>query len=281
MDLNALTYGIEIETAMPSDMLHANNWSVGGYHRGAAIPGFEGWNTQADGSIRARYPMTGVEVVSPILRGEDGMAQIDAMVAKLNDMGAKVNTSTGFHVHVGWTGTPAQLRRLICLVSHHEKALYATTGTRARENGHYCGSIKLAMARYAEKGTEREIVTAHHARYHVLNLQNLTGKRTVEFRVFAGTLNATKIKTYVQICLGLVQKAIETTGEVSWDAPASVRATRENLGAGELAVRKMLNALGWWTRGERKAFGLFDRASLRTANPMLRRLAKKYDAASL
>jgi len=279
MDLNAMTFGIEIECGIPAEALDRLGWTVGAYHRGAEMAGFPGWKLMSDCSVHVRYPLVPGEVVSPILRGAEGLAEAARMIAKLVEIGARVNRSTGFHVHVGFTGSAQQLRRLICFVAYHEKALYATTGTRSREHNHFCSSIKAAFRSLAELRSLSDIANRHQSRYHVLNLQNLaTGARqTVEFRVFAGTLNATKIAAYIQLCLGIVQKACDTSAPLPWDAPASKRQARERIGDGFLAVRRLINHLGWHANGDRKAFGVFDRDTLPRLNAKLRELAVKYD----
>jgi hypothetical protein len=278
-DLNTLTYGIEIECCIPSAALAANGWQVGGYHAGAPIPGFPGWLAMHDSSIRAQYPRVGVEVVSPVLSGPDGMAQIHAMLTKLTEIGATVNRSTGFHVHVGFTGTPAQLRRLICFVAYHEKALYASTGTTSREHNQFCSSIKATHRALSELHTMEELARHQMSRYHVLNLTNLQRgtRKTVEFRVFAGTLNATKIAAYVQICLGMVQKTADSNAPLPWDAPASAKQQRESARPGAWAMRQLIAQLGWYEHGDRKAYGVFNRADVPTLARKLRQLADKYD----
>ncbi len=278
-DLNTLTYGIEIECCIPNDAMQAKNWTVGRAHRGHPIPGFDGWTAQSDGSIRARYPKIGVEVVSPVLQGAEGIATIRRMLAQLAAMGTTVNRSTGFHVHVGFGGSAAQLRRLICFVSNHERALFAATGSRARERNHFCASIKASHRALAEMRTMTDLINHHMARYHVLNLTNLQSgaKPTVEFRVFAGTLNPTKIEAYVQICLGMVQKSLDASVPVTWDAKPCVRQAKEGIGDGALAVRRLINQLNWWGVGSRKPFGVFTPARVPAMARKLRTLANKYD----
>lgn len=282
-DLNSLTFGIEIECTIPTDALRARGWSVGGYHVGAPIPGHTGWKAMHDGSIQARRPYEGVEVVSPVLSGVDGLRQIEAMVADLRAMGAKVNTSTGFHVHVGWNGTPAQLRRLICFVAFHEKALFASTGTTSREGNSYCSSIKFNYRRLETLQTEADIAYAGVSRYHVLNLANLraAGKRTVEFRVFAGTLNLVKMLAYVQLCLGIVVKALDNPRKpLAWDAPVNARQARLRMGDGLWAMRLLLTHLHWRDRVRpgRASAGVFDPSTTKTLIKQLTKMARQYDA---
>src|SRR4051794_5582390 len=100
MNANDLTFGVEFEVTVPVSAMVA----VGGYHRGLPVQGLPaGWNAQADASIQAGNGFRGVEIVSPVLKGIDGMRQIQAVCDWLRLIGARVNRSTGFHVHVGWT----------------------------------------------------------------------------------------------------------------------------------------------------------------------------------
>lgn len=265
MNLNDMTFGIEIECAIPVTAMQAQGWAVGGYHRGENIPGFEGWKAMEDASIHTRYPRIACEVVSPILKGAEGLEQVRRMLATLKQMGASVNRSTGFHVHIGWGGDASQLRRLICFVAYHEKALFATTGTHSREHNQYCSSIKLRYRALENLQTLDAIAMGHTSRYHVLNLTNLIqnpyrpAKNTVEFRVFAGTLNIVKIEAYIQLCLGMVEKAMDRAAQLPWDAPASKRQAKEGIGDGMLAVRRLINHLGWFANGNRRAYGMLDR----------------------
>ena len=293
---NDNTFGVEIETVMPVASLCANGWQVGAYHVGADIPNGNGWKTMRDGSIQpSDYNHTGVEIVSPILRGAEGIASVDSMVARLRGMGATVNASCGLHVHVGFDGSAQQLANLISLVSYHEKALYASTGTKSREANRYCGSIKLAFKPLEKMRSMSELRGPGSNRYSSLNLQNLIdGRRpTVEFRVFAGTLNATKIKAYVQICLGLVQRAMSTFArKSSWNRKGH---TSARLSQGASSVTSLLGAIGWSKHasnvgarvpvklmGENHncvVFGLVTPTELPKMRRILGKMAKKYDAA--
>src|SRR5262245_33404466 len=98
IDVNDLTFGIEIETAMPHGVVR-----VGGYHYGTQVPQLpEGWKAERDGSIRCPAGHEACEIVSPVLKGDDGIRQVVQVLAWLKSAGAQVNRSTGFHVHVGW-----------------------------------------------------------------------------------------------------------------------------------------------------------------------------------
>src|SRR5205807_2551141 len=203
----------------------------------------------------------------------------------LNRAGAKVNRSTGFHVHVGFDGRDAgALHRLVNLVANFEKALYAATGTHSRERGHYCRGIQR----------DRHFETAFRAtraarprlcsdRYHVLNLTNLLGrgKPTVEFRVFAGTTNALKAIGYVRLCLGIVEKALSLKRLPRWVAKTPVETSPvHRSGEGQTALTRLFYGLGWTKGREDHTFGdvrADELPGVEAVKKELMRLARKYD----
>ena len=75
-----------------------------------------------DGSLRAGRGRKAVEIVSPVLKGADGVRQVLAVVRELNARGATVNKTCGLHVHVGFdkNNRPA-LERLVTLAANFEK----------------------------------------------------------------------------------------------------------------------------------------------------------------
>jgi len=271
---NEITFGVELETIVPVGAV-----AVGTYRRGNAIPGFPtGWAAHSDSSIRSRAGYVGCEFVSPILRGADGVRQVLAVVAKIRELGGRVNVSCGLHVHVGFSGDDKAMKRLVTLVANFEKAIYASTGTKSREQGHWAASVQShGDAQSAQNA-------ASHQRYHLLNLTNIArGVRpAVEFRAFAGTLNETKIVGHIQMCLGIVQRAIEAKRVTAFVAktPEETSPIKRG-GEGQTALNRLCYQLGWTKGRSKKVFGVIacdEAPSLKEVKKELHRLAKKYDA---
>jgi hypothetical protein len=265
-----LTFGIEIECTIP----YANAPAVGAYHMGRQIQGLpEGWNAQQDGSIRARGDFVSVEVVSPVLKAADGIRQVKLVCEWLKRIGAKVNRSTGLHVHVGFDSRDReQLNKLVTVVANFEKAIYASTGTRSREQGTFCRSVQESMAHRIGR---LESV----GRYHVLNVR--TNKPTVEFRAFAGTLCFGKIVAHVRTCLGLIEKTLKVKRLPNWTAKVPVESSPIHRGGeGETALTRMFYWLGWTKGREQYTFGAEsdEGPSIKACKKTLLRLARKYDA---
>ncbi|HEV8178153.1 MAG TPA: amidoligase family protein [Gemmatimonadales bacterium] len=282
ININDVTFGIEIETCLPRGLIQ-----VGGYHNGLQIPGLpEGWLAERDGSIRCTRRYEPCEVVSPVLKGADGIKQIIQILDWLRTNNARVNSSTGLHIHVGWNHGEKETCRLVTTVANFEKAIFASTGTRARETGSFCNPIKtstLHRQRYNE-GTLPESARPT-SRYHVLNLVPLSreaNKRTIEFRAFAGTLNKTKVLGYIRLCLGLVEKALSTTRAPQWEAKQPAETSPiHRAGAGQTELNRLFYFLGWTKGREAHTFGNITcegAPKVTTCKKELMRLAKKYDA---
>lgn len=284
MNADQLTYGIEIECYIPNTAVAAANLVVGGYHNGRQIPNMPtGWQAQSDSSLTYLSGYTAIEVVSPVLRGIDGLQQVEQVCATLRLMGAITKRSCGFHVHVGWTGDLQALQRLASLTANHEDALFAITGTRSRLDSRFCKPIKACNS-MKNLGTAnrptRTILNGCCDRYQVLNLVNLiyNSRPTVEFRVFAGTVSAVKMIAYIQVCLGLVQKAQESTKRASWDGKPSDRAAMATAGEGERSLWRLFLNLAWAGRPKSaKKYGVLLPNSLDASRAELRRLARKFD----
>jgi hypothetical protein len=262
-----MTYGVEIECGIDS----AVNLRIGSYHYGAAVsalPDFDGrsWKAESDGSLSFtdRRP---VEFVSPILKGAEGLDNIRAACAQIKAWGGKTNRTCGLHIHVGVGDISIDaLRRLYRLVGRFEDALYAVTGTPERRSSHYCQPIKTQNNRdmnwqtLADKSDIRYASQARDLRdrYRILNIVNMINGRqdTVEFRVFSGSLNPAKISAWVQVCLSLVQCAIDGW-DADWDISLDIL-SRRKYGAtfGVKNTRYMCEFLWKWP--SRKALGYGD-----------------------
>ena len=181
MNANQIAFGIELETTMPN----RDETPIGAYHVGRQVAWLPaGWKAERDSSIHPTAPnRKGCEFVSPKLRGYEGLKQVEDAIDAINARGARVNPSCGLHVTIEWTGDAAALARLISLVGNHERAIYASTGTKRRERNRYAKKIKD----YGNHDDAKRKCEAD--RYHLLNLTHLArGRQRIEFRAFAGTL---------------------------------------------------------------------------------------------
>ena len=74
MHANDIAFGIEIETHMPGH----DRTPIGGYHNGLPVSWLpSGWKAERDGSIRTPAGRKPCEFVSPVLRGREGLQNVE------------------------------------------------------------------------------------------------------------------------------------------------------------------------------------------------------------
>jgi len=264
VDPDTITFGVEIECLIPLHHIYRLNIAIGDHGHGSPLPAPfpPEWTAQDDSSIRCNGQRTGVEIVSPILRGFAGLQEMCNVLGVLESLNARVNRSCGFHVHIGAKSLLQQkisdpdcmadwVRRLVNTASQFETALFGIAGSISRLDNQYCHSIKSPYAwagrlKAGDKFPKVSRETYQKSRYHTVNLCNVFGPRgTVEFRVFSGTLNATKAVGYVVTAIGLCQKATESPLAPKFDD----QPTAPDYPA---AVRKLQSVL--WNNGKRKGW---------------------------
>ena len=164
------------------------------------------------------------------------------------------------------------------MTAYAEQGLYAITGTKNRERGRYCRGVR----RYNDFQTAKNSLDMD--RYHALNLTNLAhgDKQTVEFRIFSGSTSAIKICGWVQICLGLVERALNTKRCPTWTPKPLTGGWKKN-GIGASEAERLMGYLAWGAGYARlnggKQYGwISDAIPQETIKKEFRRLAAKYDA---
>lgn len=171
----------------------------------------------------------------------------------------------------------------------HEKAIFASTGTKKRETGSFSHSIKETWRNRINHVTDlRGFYGAPQGHYRSLNLANLIygNKPTVEIRAFAGTTNATKICGHVQMAIALVQKGMKSQRRPNWDAPAIADSSRSyrKAGPGSTALARLYYVIGWTKGVSKDLFGYMGDAeglpTLKEIKKEFSRLGRKYDKAT-
>jgi hypothetical protein len=255
MQANELTFGVEIECYAPTSvdltaaLVNAGVQVSQAYRTHDTTPG---WKIVHDGSLGSRHAgMIGREVVSPILRGEDGLRQVAAVARALDAAGCKVDRTCGLHVHVGaQNATPAQIKNVVKMFAKYEHHFDALC-PESRRNNNFCrsnrdfaggiGSYESQVATIFEKldGTRsvRGIASVinggyggHHysrERYFKLNLQSMASHGTIEFRQQAGTINAQKMTSWIKLVTGFVAAGFTLKSVSSQASPSFAKLLRK------------------------------------------------------
>jgi hypothetical protein len=276
-----ITFGIELEITLP----RTHTMRVGGYHRGLQVSGLpRGCESQSDASIRAGSGRRGVEIVSPVLKGTEGLREVDEVCRTLRGWGAKVNRSCGCHVHAGVRRNDLRtINNMLHTVANFELALYASTGSPDRMGNTYAGTIKRARL-LANPNRLGDLDGRGLARYQTANIQNLiAGRRaTVEIRAFAGTTNGTKAIAYIRMTLAMMERS-ENKRRIGWDAaqPQATSCVARKSGRGNTELTRFFYTMGWIKGREATEWGNLQGPGLPTTKDIkkaLTTLAKKFDA---
>jgi hypothetical protein len=290
-----ITFGLEFETLIPT----SSGISIGSYYGGnpvrtgitpagdsIAAPTYRGQHMLAatDGSLRPDSPsQRGCEFKTPVLKGEDGVRFLKEMVSFLNAIGAKVNRSCGLHVTLGVdsiTGSSAEADRLrfagklINFVNNHEWAIYAQTGADrfANNYSHRLPEHAAQVAKSLMKGGEAIRGAIGRG---IVNINKLNEGR-VEFRAFAGTLNADKVLHHLATALGLARLA-----QTRQMVPSFKRSLKKHKATNATeALQRMYRTLGWLnaTKSRSEALGMFGslHTEFRSYRKTALRMAEKF-----
>lgn len=214
-------YGIELEIVMPKE-----NWPfpVGSHFHPTQVSIYpDGWKVGTDVSIQVPFrglfdendhlnnntgiEYIGIEIVSPKLKGFDGIVQIVQVLDDLNERGAIVNHSTGLHIHVdGRELDQRDIKKITQMYKMYESVFFGVMGEKAVtrwQNNIFCKPSPDWID--GEENSDRRRAL------NLRNWHNFEQKKTVEFRLFAGELNPEKVITYLMMCVGLVVYARNCT----------------------------------------------------------------------
>ena len=169
------------------------------------------WKIVSDGSVTGQHAF---ELVSPVLRGYEGLEDLARACRALNHCGAQINASCGLHVHLGAQdlGVDAMkrlVRNYLVLETSIDQVMPAA---RRASNNSYCRSLQRSRS-LAE--AERQILAATTAqelsqaanggcRYHKVNMQSFFRYGTIEFRQHSGSTDYEKISFWVKFLANLV-----------------------------------------------------------------------------
>jgi hypothetical protein len=252
--LRSFTFGVEIEVVgidraraaeAVRSVVGGSVRFAGGHYDKREVVAADGrvWTAMTDGSLSSQYS---AEIVTPICTYGD-LETVQKVARALRAAGARVDGSCGIHVHVGADKIGAKgCANLVKLVWAHEDAMRRSLEV-APSRARYCAEVPaslvarvreaapasldaLATVWYGRSSNEYERAQRYNGtRYHGINLHSVFYRGTVEFRLFNGTLHAGKIKSYVQLCLGMAARAASARTAAAKRYDGSVKTMRRLL----------------------------------------------------
>lgn len=226
--MKTLKFGIELETtgldkdglARAIHSVTGGTLTAWGSQATVVTPDGRTWKVVPDGSLSG---YTNGEIVSPVLTYGD-IDQLQDIVRAVRHAGARVDQSTGIHLHLGAERFDAKaVVNLIKMVNKQERILERALAVDERRLSKYCKPVNQEFLREIEAHRPRTMADLSAAwygrpgvtptrydrsRYHGINLNSLFYRKTIEIRLFNGSLHAGEVKAYVQLLLALGAKAL-------------------------------------------------------------------------
>lgn len=207
------TYGVEIE--FKSRMSRADvarqvqAHGVDCYAASYNHSTWTSWKVMSDASISG----SGWELVSPPMKGLDGLRQVRSVCKALDAIGATVDRSCGLHVHHDASDLSRKnIKDLLNFYIRWEPIIDLLMPASRRGNSNtYCQSV----AKWADRqgtiaevnGYRSSIEDFNGSRYTKLNLESLNRHGTVEFRQHSGTTENSKIGSWIVLTQTFVERA--------------------------------------------------------------------------
>ena len=199
------TFGVEIECLMRNANF-ASRARVNGLnyrHEGYNHDTRPYYKLVSDSSIQGA---DGIECVSPVLEGNNnGFDSLKRCCLTLNEAEAKVNRSTGLHVHIGVANlTDNWFINIFKNYQRLERVIDSFMAvSRRRNNNRFCKSLDGCNFGFA-CNTIADVQRILTSRYFKVNPMSINRHGTIEFRQHQGTTDYEKISNWVRFCSKLV-----------------------------------------------------------------------------
>lgn len=209
-------FGVEMEFygCTPSDLIfQASLLGLNVQDAGYTHQTTPHWKIVSDGSVTGTGTggNGGLELVSPILNGYEGVRALAAASRALALAGARVNRTCGVHVHLDASDlTPNQIGNVVANYADAQTAIdfLVPESRRSTVHNRYCNPInEYSLPRLRSAQTLSDLASAQPGRYHKVNIQSLHRHGTIEFRQHAGSIDGQKIAHW----LSLMQAIVEST----------------------------------------------------------------------
>lgn len=169
------------------------------------------WKVTTDSSCShdTDYVYKGIEVVSPRLSGDQGIADLKKVCEVLHSAGMKIKKSCGLHVHVDANDLSRKsIASVTATYARYEKFFDAIQPESRRHNG-MCKSIAAKVLTNDDYSARQFAINPFQRfvgdRYHKVNLEAYSRHGTIEFRQHSGTVESGKIVPWVYFLINFVE----------------------------------------------------------------------------
>ena len=171
-------FGVELETAECPGHTKLN--------------GKTSYGSKYDGSI------SGMEFVSPILQGDQGLWATRGLCTRAKHMGFRVDDDCGYHLHLDVTNnTDLQIRHIASAYAYTHRFWCQLVKSYRAYDCNYCHPLTWTGDRMATEYHFREFCRDQN-RYCWMNLQSFVRHGTIEIRLHEGTLDSKRICNWIK-----------------------------------------------------------------------------------
>lgn len=168
------------------------------------------WKLVTDSSVNYE----GLEIVSPVLKGAEGMRELELVLEALNDMDAKVDRSCGIHVHHDVSDYDVKaFKSLYGIYSRYEGTIDSMMSpSRRGNNNSFCRGMNfVGLDQLRGAKTIEDVLGLYRNRYVKLNCASYRRQGTIEFRQHQGSTNYEKIASWLLITQMMVERSANST----------------------------------------------------------------------
>lgn len=215
--MRELKFGVEIEFFGANyvtviERLRAAGISVADY-QGYTHEVMAQWKVTTDASVNGRDTglYRGLELVSPILYGDEGLDELQKVYEVLNSCSAKVDKTCGTHVHFDISDFTVQNCKNFLNLYYNYQGIINHLVPPSRRRNKFCNPLKKADLVQIDNElwvtSIRHIASVISTRYSKVNLQSYVKYGTIEIRQHGGTTDFDKMEAWIILMYQLLDVA--------------------------------------------------------------------------
>lgn len=204
--LSNRTFGVEIECGHPelSYTEMATQMQENGFHAGFYEAGRKTYGVDRDGS--------GLEIKTPILKGEKGYRELERIMTFLKDQGCFVTRRDGMHVHVGAASFESDEKAcaIIARSWYNNQQVIGRMCSSHRTGHGMCARLTQSELKTLGQTVHKDYWGRGYKEWgdrKSLNLEPVPEYGTIEFRLHEGCLDPVKAIAWVKFCQKFVDYA--------------------------------------------------------------------------
>jgi len=177
------------------------------------------WKIMKDASITGN---SGFEIVSPPLKGDEGIDEVIAVLSVLRKLGARVDDSCGMHIHHDVSDLSRnQIAQATKLYNKHENVMdEQVPADRRMNNAYYCRSVRSQESNIEMFVNNRRVYESD-ARYCKVNVRAYLRHQTLEFRQADANLSTANAIAWIVFTQAFCEKAKASRISGNMQAPDS------------------------------------------------------------